>query len=431
MKFTDVYIKNLKPEHSKYYKREANGFTVKVWPSGAKTWLYVYTFEGKRKEIKLGEYPALRLADARLKYNEAFELHQNGKDPGAKERQQQEERRAAPTVAALVEEYLEKHAKIHKRSWHEDLRILYKEVVPLWGQRKAADIKKRDVVLLLESIMDRGSPGMSNNTFQVIRKMFNFAVERDILTFSPATGIKALAPKVARERALSAAEVKTLWFNLDHAAMSNEIVRALKLVLVTAQRPGEVTGMHTREINGNWWTIPIERSKNGKSHRVYLTKTAFELIGPLTITDEESGETRERGYIFPSPHKNKVKPVDSHALPVAVLRNVKWQLTDKKGKPLYNADGKPATENRLEVERFTPHDLRRTAATLMSEIGFMDEIIDAVLNHVKQGVIKVYNLHRYGKEKQTALEAWERKLQSIVTGSTTGVIIPLHKAEVR
>ena len=71
MKFTDVFIKNLKPEQAKYYKREGNGFTIKVWPSGAKTWLYIYTIDGKRKEIKLGEYPAMKLADARIKYNDA------------------------------------------------------------------------------------------------------------------------------------------------------------------------------------------------------------------------------------------------------------------------------------------------------------------------------------------------------------------------
>ena len=156
-------------------------FAVKVWPSGVKTWVYIYTFESKRKEMRLGEYPAMKLADARTKYNEAYELHKNGRDPGAEERQQKEERRLADTIEDLVKEYIKKHAKVNKRSWKNDERLLNKEVVPIWGDRKAEDIRKRDVVLLLESIVERGSPAMSNQTLKIVRKMFNFAVERDIL----------------------------------------------------------------------------------------------------------------------------------------------------------------------------------------------------------------------------------------------------------
>ena len=114
--------------------------------------------------------------------------------------------------------------------------------------------------------------------------------------------------------------------------------------------------------------------------------------------------------------------VGETALPIAVQRNLNYPLTDDKGNPLYDDKGEPVTENRLEVEQFTPHDLRRTASTFMSEIGFMDEIIDAVLNHKKKGIIKTYNKNKYDKEKQKALEAWERKLKSITTGKENKVI---------
>lgn len=83
--------------------------------------------------------------------------------------------------------------------------------------------------------------------------------------------------------------------------------------------------------------------------------------------------------------------------------------------------------NRLGIDQFTPHDLRRTAATFMAEMGVMDEVIDAVLNHAKQGVIKVYNQYRYDKEKQAALETWGRKLRSIITGEATGKMISLRR----
>jgi integrase len=91
-------------------------------------------------------------------------------------------------------------------------------------------------------------------------------------------------------------------------------------------------------------------------------------------------------------------------------------LLDKKGNPLFGKDGEPATENRLGIDHFTPHDLRRTAATFMAQAGEMDEVIDAVLNHAKQGVIKVYNLYRYDKEKQKALTVWSDKIKIILAG---------------
>jgi len=103
------------------------------------------------------------------------------------------------------------------------------------------------------------------------------------------------------------------------------------------------------------------------------------------------------GYIFPCPHLKKEKPIERHSFSKALKRNE-------------SEDGLTT----LGISTFTPHDLRRTAASFMAESGEMDEVIDAVLNHSKQGIIKVYNLYRYDKEKQKALETWEQKLISIV-----------------
>lgn len=411
-RFTDVRIRKLKPEERKYLRGEGNGFNIRVTPSGAKTWLYLYSFDGKRKELNLGGYPEVTLETARSKFEEARKQVKNGIDPAAVAEQAQEERRKAPTVADLITEYIERHAKVFKKSWKEDQRLLNREIGPIWGKRKAKDISKRDVTLLLEAIVDRGTPAMSNQVLKITRKMFSFAVERDILQHTPFTGVKALAPNKSRERTLTEAEISTLWQKLDHAAMSDDVRRILKLVLVTAQRPGEVAGMHVREINDRWWTIPGDRTKNGHEQRVYLTDTAIEFIG----------NTEGLGYIFPSPHKNKEQSIDAHALPVAVRRNLEWLIKDNDGKKVYGANGKVAKENKLGIAKFTPHDLRRTAATFMASMGYMDEIIDAVLNHVKQGIIRTYNRHKYDKEKRQALEAWEQKLLSITTGQSCKVI---------
>jgi len=419
MRFTDTMIRNLKSD-KKMYLREADGFTIRVMPSGAKTWLFVYTFDGRRKEMNLGSYPDVSLADARGKHADAKKLLKNGKDPAAIEAEAKEERRKSPMVADLCSEYIEKHAKRFKKSWRQDEELLKRDVLPSWGKRKAEDVRKRDVTLLLESIVERGSPSMSNRVFSVIRKMFNFAVERDILTFSPCLGVKALAPIRSCERTLSETEIRTLWESLDNAAMSDEVRRALKLILVTAQRPGEIAGIHSDEIDGRWWTIPAERAKNAQPHRVYLTDLAIELIGNHEATVENTDEEQRRGYFFASP-KGEGKHINPHAMAVAVRSNT---ICEKKGKKLVKSN-----VNRLGVEQFTPHDLRRTAATFIAGMGFMDEIIDAVLNHVKKGVIKIYNRHDYDREKQQALEAWERKLISITSGAKSKVIALRRKAE--
>lgn len=417
--FTDTMILRLKPKEKKYVRGEGNGFSIRVMPSGVKSWLYVFSFDGKRREMNLGGYPDVTLETARSKFEDARKKVKNGIDPMLELEERAEARRKAPTVANLVEEYIERHAKRFKRSWAKDQRILNYDVVPTWGKCKAADIARRDVKALLEKIVDRGSPAMANNTFQVIRKMFNWAVECEILPYTPCLGLKLPTPKLSRDRVFSESEIKTFWGNLDGCAISTEIKSALKLQLITAQRPGEVIAMHTSEIEGDWWTIPAEKAKNGKAHRVFLSGMAHEVINQAIESVKQLRGIPEdqeySGFIFPSPHRakekepgEKQKSINQTAMGIAVGRNLK-------------------PDNKFGMEHFTPHDLRRTAATFMAESGEMDEVIDAILNHAKQGVIKVYNQYRYAKEKQTALESWARKLTSIITGSEAGQIIPMKR----
>lgn len=439
-RFTDKYIMSLKPADKEYWIREGMGFAIRVLPSGERVWYYIYTFDSRKRFMRLkdGGYPDVSLADAREAFDIAKVKVKNGIDPLAEKQEAKEERRSALTVAELIVEYINKHAKPTKRSWVEDERILNKDALVEWGKRKAVDIKKRDVVLLLERIVERGSPGSANNNFKIIRKMFRFAVQRDIIEHSPCDGVVMPAPLNRGNRVLSENEIKMLWSNIDSCPISYDIKRVIKLILVTGQRPGEVVGAHSSEIDGRWWTIPAERSKNKKAHRVFLTDTANDLIGPLKVHDSASNELKPKGYIFSCPQvaKNqpktkkdqpkvkKDKPMGRLSISQAIMRS-KAVKVKVNGKQVFNNEGKPVTENKIGVDGFTPQDLRRTAATFMSKIGFMDEIIDAVLNHTKQGIIRTYNLNRYDKEKQQTLEAWERKLNSIIEGKEIGEIIPI------
>lgn len=435
MKFTDKQISNLKPGPKQYYKRESEGFTVRVLPSGVKTWLFIYTITGKRRQMNLGDYPDVTLAKAKERAVEARKAFKDGKDPQdmgfewhhSPERDKKEatekteEDRRNPSVRQLAYEYMERHAKVMKRetSWTEDQRLLDKNVLPSWGDRKAKDIKKRDAMLLLESFMDR--PALCSNILKLARKMFNFAVERDILEFTPFTGIKAPVQVASRDRVLTEAELKALWnVELPKAAMSDETKRILKLILITGQRPGEVAGIHAKEIDGDWWTIPIERAKNKTAHRVFLTKTALEIIG------------ESEGYFFPSPTADKTGyagsgHIDENAVAYAIRRNLKDYKPRRSIKGETISMVKVRDDKKMLMEHFTPHDLRRTAATFLAQLGFPDETIDAVLGHKKTGVVKIYNRHKYDLEKQKALEAWERKLTGIITVKAGNVVPMIRK----
>lgn len=440
MKFTDTGIKNLKPKAAKYFlhgdmSNGRHGFAICVYPastkhpSGTKSWFFIYRFEGKRCFLPLGRYPTMSLADASREFERHWQVFASGKNPATVEQDKKTELEAAPTIKKLAEEYIERYANPNKKSWLEDQRILEKEVYPSWGKKKAQDITKRHVNDLLDKVVDRGSPQTANNIFKIIRKMFNWAVEKDRIKLSPCLGVKAPASTNAKDRVLSAVEIKSVWNSLGNPdiSMTVEVRQAIKLILLTAQRPGEVSGMHTREIDGNWWTIPAERSKNKKAHRVYLSSLAREIIAEA-ITEAKAARARAEfrkareaghnikeirmpidnkyiGYIFPCPHHNKDKSIERHAFSKALKRNE-------------SEDGSTT----LGITTFTPHDLRRTAATFMAEAGELDEVIDAVLNHSKQGIIKVYNLYRYDKEKQKALEAWGRKLNCIINSTETKVI---------
>lgn len=429
MVFTDAFIRKLKPEVKKIIRGEGNGFCVRVMPSGLKTFLYVYTIDNRRRELALGlhdpgylnpETKLGSLAEARQKFEDARRKVVNGIDPLAEQEQVAEERRLAPTVEKLAEEYIEKHAMIEKKSWQEDKRALDVEILPIWGKIKAKNIRKRDVILLLEGVVKRGAPVMANRLRALIHKMFAFAVDRDIIENNPCSGVKPLVSEKPRERALSENEIKAFWNSLDDPDMiaSDDIRRAFRMIMATGQRPGEVAGMHSDEIDGNWWTIPSDRSKNGKSHRVFLTETAKSIVG------------KRSGYIFPSPRpvilpdeSVKIVPITVGSLANALRRNIKGQSYRRKLLKRGHIKELPEDPNRVGVEFFTPHDLRRTVATRMAEMGIMEEIIDRVLNHTRQGIIRTYNHYAYDKEIQSALLSWEKKLLYIIAEKTN----PVHQ----
>ncbi len=422
MRLTDKGIAALKPKAERYevWEDGRTGLGVRVSPKGRKSWIFMYRFDGKARRMTLGTYPALSLANARVKHAQAKETLEQGDDPGTLHVEKRRAERTAETVNDLAVEYLEKWARPRKRSAAEDERILNKDVLPAWGKRKARDIRRRDVILLLDGIVERGAPIAANRTLGIIRRMFNFAVARDLLDATPVAMVKAPAKENQRDRVLSAGEIRTLWNGLDNAAMTLPIKLVLKLQLVTAQRKGEIIGAALSEfdLEEKAWIIPAERAKNGVAHKVPLSPMALGLIEEArALVNEDTSRRRaqlspdtplpEPKWLFPSPRG------DAHIAPRAV-NHAFWRacMPPEKRPKAARFSKTPA----IGLTNVVPHDLRRTAASGMTALGINRLVVSKILNHVENSVTAIYDRHGYDAEKRHALEAWAAHLEGILSG---------------
>jgi integrase len=389
-RFTDKSIAALRPRSDRFEVWEGGGFGIRVSPRGVKSWVLVYHFAGRPRRMTLGTYPAMGLADARIKLADARKLLVEGIDPGEREVDRRKADRTAETVTELTAAYLEKWARPNKRSAAEDERILRKDVLPAWGRRKAKDIVRRDVIALLDAIVDRGSPIAANRTLAVIRRMFSWALSRDIVSANPCSAVRAPGKETRRDRVLSTAEIAALWRALDgpELGMSTAIRLALKLQLVTAQRKGEVIGAEWGELDldERIWIIPAKRAKNGLPHRVPLSSLALAVLDEIRATNGD-GQT---SWLFASPRR--AGPITGPAVDHA-MRNHR---------------------DALGTGDATPHDLRRTAASHMTAIGISRLVVSKILNHAEPGVTAVYDRHSYDAEKRAALAAWDARLEEII-----------------
>ena len=254
-RFTDSQIQSLKPTNKRaiLFEDGGRGFGIRIEPSGRKSFFLEYRFgEGKERRnrvLTIGKYPRVSLTKARSIASQSLAHVEQDVDPATQKQTLIIANRDALSVADLVTEYIEKWAKVMKkeRSWKEDERLLKKDIIPVIGRKKAKDIRRRDIVLLLDEIVERGAAITANRVLAVTRKMFNFAVGRDIIDASPCVQIPAPSKENRRERNLSKDEISVFWDKLRDAKMSEEIRLALKFLLVTAQRKSEVIDSKWKE----------------------------------------------------------------------------------------------------------------------------------------------------------------------------------------
>jgi integrase len=267
--------------------------------------------------------------------------------------------------------------------------MLNKDVLSVWGHYKVQDIQRKMVIGLLDGIAERGAPIVANRTLAVMRRMFNFAMERDLIAHNPCYLVKPPGKESQRDRLLSMDEIRRFWQCLPLTPM-REITRlALKLQLATAQRSGEVVNARWDEmdLHTQWWTISASQAKTAHTHRVFLSPCAMSLIEQIQALSHHSP------CLFPSP-RGVEHPMHPGALTHAM------------------ADSQGCFEG---VEHFTPHDLRRTAASHMTRIGISRLVVSKILNHREHSVTAVYDRHSYDHEKQAALTQWGETLASIIS----------------
>lgn len=363
-----------------YMDESLSGFGVRAHHSGKKVFFVRYEDEvGTRRRLKIGHYPALGLADARDKAKEAIGRIARGENP----QRERVEQRKAETFGELAADYLRLHAKRKKKSWKEDKRILKADLLPAWRRRKAASIGRREISELLDGIVDRGAPIMANRTRALISKVFRFGMSRDVVEVNPVQAVPMPAKNRQRDRVLYEEEIRSLWQALE--GEKPIMAATFRMRLLTAQRGKEVLSMRWEHINGNWWTIPAEVAKNGLTHRVPLSPQVVALLEDLRLLSGDSV------WVFASPRKKgaHLKTVTRAAARIAEA---------------------------AEIEDFTAHDLRRTAASHMTSMSISRLVVSKILNHAESGITAVYDRHSYDAEKREALDRWARRLERMLLG---------------
>lgn len=342
---------------------QALGLYLIVQPSGSKSWAFRGRRDGRNYKLTLGHWPNMQLADARaaaLAHANAPTVHLDG-----------------CTVTEAAERYITQHLST-LRTGRALERTVRSVILPAIGSLQLAEVRKSHVVEMLDAVKAR-APVQANRAYALTGTLFKWCVERDLLSASPMVGVSKPTRERERDRVLTDTELKALWraFTLYGWPFGS----ACKLMLLTAQRRGEVSGMRWQDLSDAEWHLSAEQTKNGKQHTVALSTQALALIAELP---------RLKGdYVFRSMRGN--------------FAATSWSQAKLKFDALSG------------VSDWRIHDLRRTAATGMARLGTRPDVIKRALNHdAGDGITAIYNRYSYADELRDALQRWADLLYSIV-----------------
>jgi integrase len=371
---TDRFCVGAKPRDGElqtdYFDTQVSGLALRVSETH-KGWTLHYTLGAKRRRLTFGAYPAISLASARTRADEAKAAITEGRDPSSI---------ATETLQAICELYQARDgAKLRTAGWRQG--VLERHVYPTLGSRPIAEIRRSEIVRLLDRIEEGSGPAMAHSTLAILGKVLNWHTSRSDDFISPVVRGMARTSRSeqARDRILTDDEIRKVWG--ANGGMFGAYVRFL---LLTAARRNEAAQMSWAEVDGSDWLLPAERNKTG-----------VELLRPLS---------RQALAIL-------------QALPKA--GEFVWMGTN----PMTSFSAyKAAFDKASGVKGWRLHDLRRTARSLMSRAGVPSDHAERCLGHVIGGVRGVYDRHEYHAEKQQAYEALAGIVERIVTGAQAGVV---------
>jgi len=409
-------LRKLQPQPTRYDLSDHDGLWVRVYPSGVISFHYRYRFHGKLERVILGQYPTISLKRARTLCAHARTLVADGISPATQKQVKKQEainNRQAESVQDLADEWISRYVERERKRPELAREILNANVLSSLGKVKCKELTRRDVIQMLDKIVDRGARSMANRTLSLMKQMLQFGVERGILTVNVCADIKKKSVggvEKGRDRNLSYKEIKAFWLTVETFTTHKSVPLALKILLITAQRRGEIATAEWSHLDledKKVWTIPAANSKNKKEHHVPLSPTAVELFKRLKTL---SGKSR---FVMPSPQTN---PITATASGVKKRHDDVGSL-DALDKHFTERAITKAVERHapsIGIAHWTPHDLRRTASTQLARLGVMPHVKEKILNHALPPMMAIYDHHDYMEERRVGLHQLAVKVLEIV-----------------
>jgi integrase len=386
IKLNELTLKRLKPKAAPYliWDTQQHGLVIQVQPSGNAAWKCIYSRHSRTRWYHIGRVDAFGLATARLLAGKIMVRVAEGEDPQAARKAE----RGSGTFGELADRYRDSYAKKKNKSWRQPDKLVQRYLLPRWGKLQPANIARSDVKAMMARIE---APILANQVLAAASAIFTWALREELVKVNPCIGVERNATN-ERERILSDSEIPEFWTAFGNAGLVEGA--ALKMILLTGQRPGEVVHMRTEHLKDGWWEMPGEPvaklgwpgTKNGATHRVWLPKAAQTILEQL----------------------------DADGMVFAGSRGVAITGIDKAMRVICK---------KLEVERATPHDLRRTHGSTITGLGFGRDAMNRIQNHREGGIASVYDRHQYADENKRVMEAVAAKIMSLIDGGGASNVI--------
>jgi integrase len=385
---TDGAVKRLKPPAKgqvDVFDKGYPGLALRISYGGNRSWVVFYRLGGRLHRLRLGTYPAVTLAEAREAWRKAREDVQAGRDPA----RGRPSGGGATDFAGVAKEWLQRDQAKNRRA-KAVARIIERDVTPAWGHRDIASIGRREVLDVIDAIVDRGAPIMARRTQAHLHRLFQWAVGRGIVESNPLVALPKPGSETKRDRVLTDEELVAVWNGCGEIQW--QFGNALRLLILTGARLNEVAHLHWAEIVGDEIQLEGARTKNDEPHTIPLSAAALAIL-------EQIPRRADSPFVF----------VTSGTKPITGWPPQKDRLDDIAG-----------------IAPWRIHDLRRTVATGLQRLKTPLQVTEAILGHTagsRAGVVGIYQRYDYADEKRAALEAWGAHVMAIVSGTERGKVL--------